>query len=286
MAESQNLKIACPSCTGHVEFPSEMRGQIINCPHCGLSMSLDLPGAPPQQSQPPPIAVTPQIQTAAVQSAPPVLNASLLLPEITDESLKAIQVRSSDGEHYYSVNLMDYTCTCPSFIQVHSAAPPRDVGRLCKHICWELKRPEILPRLDPICLAMVREGFGIYPGRLDRDNNGNPIYITGVNTQGWLNVFALKRRDGKTYYRFGYNVNEGRWAYGSRPKINEAILYPKGSGEFVASSSSGLGWQIFRAVLRGLGKILAVLAQVAIYILIGIFGALLGLAFKSRRRRF
>ena len=28
------LKIACPKCGGHVEFPKEMAGQAANCPHC------------------------------------------------------------------------------------------------------------------------------------------------------------------------------------------------------------------------------------------------------------
>jgi hypothetical protein len=46
------VKIACPSCSDHVEFPLEMRGQIISCPHCSLSMVLELPGV----AQPPPHA--------------------------------------------------------------------------------------------------------------------------------------------------------------------------------------------------------------------------------------
>ena len=39
-------KVACPNCTGHIEFPSQMRGDIINCPHCTLSMILELAEAP------------------------------------------------------------------------------------------------------------------------------------------------------------------------------------------------------------------------------------------------
>src|SRR5439155_2004619 len=130
----------------------------------------------------------------------PIVKTSLPLPEITYEPFRSVQVRSSDGERFYTVNLADYTCTCPDFLAVHANAPQRDLGRLCKHICWSLKHPRIIPLLSPICLAMVQEGFGIHPGRLDRDNNGNAIYITGQNRQGWLDVFALKRRDGKTYY--------------------------------------------------------------------------------------
>jgi DNA-directed RNA polymerase subunit RPC12/RpoP len=44
MSETIYLKIACPSCSNNIEFPKEMRGQIINCPHCSLSFTLELPG--------------------------------------------------------------------------------------------------------------------------------------------------------------------------------------------------------------------------------------------------
>jgi DNA-directed RNA polymerase subunit RPC12/RpoP len=51
MDEPVYVKIACASCSEHVEFPLEMRGHIINCPHCTLSLVLELPGAP--QTPPP-----------------------------------------------------------------------------------------------------------------------------------------------------------------------------------------------------------------------------------------
>jgi DNA-directed RNA polymerase subunit RPC12/RpoP len=51
MGETTYVKIACPSCSEHVEFPLEMRGHIVNCPHCSLSLILELPGLQPQ---PPP----------------------------------------------------------------------------------------------------------------------------------------------------------------------------------------------------------------------------------------
>jgi hypothetical protein len=47
MSSPQSLKIACPNCSGHVEFPAEMHGQIINCPHCDLSLALNVPGYQP-----------------------------------------------------------------------------------------------------------------------------------------------------------------------------------------------------------------------------------------------
>jgi hypothetical protein len=47
VGEIRYLKIACPSCSGHIEFPQEMRGQIIACPHCTLSIVLELPETTP-----------------------------------------------------------------------------------------------------------------------------------------------------------------------------------------------------------------------------------------------
>ena len=48
MSEITYLKIACPSCSNNIEFPKEMRGQVNNCPHCSLSITLELPGEQPQ----------------------------------------------------------------------------------------------------------------------------------------------------------------------------------------------------------------------------------------------
>jgi DNA-directed RNA polymerase subunit RPC12/RpoP len=52
MSEIIYLKIACPSCSNNIEFPKEMRGQIIDCPHCSSSITLELPQ---EQLQPPPV---------------------------------------------------------------------------------------------------------------------------------------------------------------------------------------------------------------------------------------
>lgn len=46
-----DLKIACPSCGGHISFPVDMHGQVIPCPHCSLSVPLIIPG---YTQQPPP----------------------------------------------------------------------------------------------------------------------------------------------------------------------------------------------------------------------------------------
>ena len=63
MRQPAEIKIACPSCGGHIEFPPDMAGQIINCPHCSLSVALQIPGYTPPQ----PIAPLPTAPQAAAR---------------------------------------------------------------------------------------------------------------------------------------------------------------------------------------------------------------------------
>jgi hypothetical protein len=273
MAEIQSLKIACPSCAGHVEFPSEMRGQIINCPHCGLSMALDLPGTHARRT--PPRTKTQTDETPE------------LLPILSDESLRAIQVKSSDGTQNYTVNLLDYTCTCPSFVQDHAQALPFTFGRMCKHICAALDRAKLRSSLPSIAQAMVREGHGIYPGRIAHDLNGNLIYITAANSAGWLNVFALPRRNGKTYSRFGYNINEARWAYGMRPKIDESLL-PSGTVQTASPGMVANGrkwWHVLLSVLGWILKVVLTLIGAVVVMAVAVLAKLILSSGKSRHRR-
>lgn len=158
-------------------------------------------------------------------AGPTQTDPSKLLPIFFDESLRSIQIQSSDLTKIYMVNLFDYTCTCPLCIEVHSVVPPRDFGRLCKHIILALRRYNLVRNLPAIARAIAENGspdaaFGVYPGRFATDLNGNPIYITGKNYDGWLNVFALWRRGGVNYYRFGFNVRTRGWTFKNREGVN------------------------------------------------------------------
>jgi hypothetical protein len=241
------VEFHCPECRGKIAVTrDDLRFELV-CPICAKLVSVPWEEIVAEAPNPPSIAESPTTIPPLIShvakseftfpagvhhDSPPLISEpTLQLPELTDESLRSIQVRSSDRQRFYTVNLLDYTCTCASFSEVHATAPRRDVGRLCKHICASLNRPKILTLLNPICLAMVQAGFGIYPGRVESDDNDNPIYITGVNTQGRINVFALRRRNGKTYFRFGYNLTERRWAYGQTPKVSVGTLYRTRSRE-------------------------------------------------------
>jgi|ERR1043166_1135191 DNA-directed RNA polymerase subunit RPC12/RpoP len=42
--ETKYFKCSCLHCGGHIEFPVEMAGQLIDCPHCSHKMKLAAPG--------------------------------------------------------------------------------------------------------------------------------------------------------------------------------------------------------------------------------------------------
>ena len=203
---SDFLKCECQHCGQPIEYPSEGTGQTVSCPTCEQSITLTPTGAPFK-----------------------------LLPVFSDTSLRSIEVMSSDRTKTYIVNLLDYTCSCQLCLEIHSGVPPRDFGRLCKHIIIALRGKNLVAQLPPIAKGIVENGypeaFGVYPGRFAEDLYGRPIYITGKkNYDGWINILALLRRNGVNYSRFGYNVNSRRWyfknlSYLYLPKIDESILY-------------------------------------------------------------
>ena len=239
------LKCECPHFGQNIEYPSEGTGQTVPCPTCDKSVTLT-PAELPQtddearrqrewdewkathfrQCWKPPRLTLP-IQTDPLK----------LLPVFSGDSLRAIEVKSSDWTKTYIVNLLDYTCTCPLCSEIHAGIPPRDFGRLCKHIIIALRGEKLVAQLPPIARGIAENGYprayGVYPGRFANDLNGNPIYITGKNFDGWINVYALTRRNGVNYFRYGFDTKSKSWcrimtsgAYNwTKPQIDESILF-------------------------------------------------------------
>lgn len=248
---SNFLKCNCPHCQLHIEFPTQDAGRTCDCPSCGKPLQLPQPPISPMG-----------------------------LPELANEAFRSIPIRSSDGTRIYDVNLIDYTCTCASFAEVHSRSYPRDFGRICKHICKALNRAEIIPLLDPICTAIIKEGYGVYPGRFDRDVNGKLLYVTGVNSSGWVNVFAVKRSNGKTYYRFGYSMTEDRWSYGQQPRVNTALLFAESPATNFRNDST----QSAHPILMGIWKVIWFILKGVGFVVMALLLAILSSGRKTRRR--
>jgi hypothetical protein len=59
MSQIVYLKTPCERCSGHIEYPSELTGQSIECPHCQQVTSLPPPLPPSFTPPPPPIPLPP-----------------------------------------------------------------------------------------------------------------------------------------------------------------------------------------------------------------------------------
>ena len=68
MSQSVYLKTACERCSGHIEYPSQLAGQSIECPHCHQMITLPPPPPPipPQRTPSPP----PPLVPSSVRSSP------------------------------------------------------------------------------------------------------------------------------------------------------------------------------------------------------------------------
>ena len=69
-------KIACERCGGHIEYPSEMAGQSIQCRHC--QHTITLPSPPPPLQPPPTLPQSPSVK-ASIKSASSVAGIGCLL---------------------------------------------------------------------------------------------------------------------------------------------------------------------------------------------------------------
>jgi uncharacterized paraquat-inducible protein A len=64
MPEITYLKVGCQHCKGHIEYPSELGGQSIECPHCKQMTTLP----PPPFSPPPPVIQQP-VRTSVIKES-------------------------------------------------------------------------------------------------------------------------------------------------------------------------------------------------------------------------
>lgn len=118
--------------------------------------------------------------------------------------------------------------------------------------------------------AFIENGWPAHPGaewHLLTVGSDKVLFCT-PSDKGWANVFA---REGSEYSRFGFNVDENRWAYGTEPRgaraIGDAIASCKrrrsNHGESVNGSArpSGISAQPSRvapAVWTGVATVVAI----------------------------
>lgn len=161
----------------------------------------------------------------------------LCAADIDDVRLPSLRgtfrVRSqSESGRFYEVDLSGPSCTCPDWRTWRSNLPVGHFTRCCKHVLYVYAT---LPRRDPSdgwLLAFIENGWPAPPGtewHLMTVPSGKVLFST-ASDKGWANVFA---KENVRYQRFGFNLYEDRWAYGSEPKGAATI------GDAIRSCSEG-----------------------------------------------
>jgi hypothetical protein len=128
---------------------------------------------------------------------------------------------------FYKVDLAGPSCSCPDWRGRRSRLPAGHLTRCCKHVFDAFAQlPQGLPTAD--WLEAFVELAWPAPPRTEWQLitiNSHQVLYSSASDKGWANCFA---KDGSGYERFGYNIEERRWAYGSQPKsawaISEAIV--------------------------------------------------------------
>lgn len=127
----------------------------------------------------------------------------------------------------YDVDLRGPSCSCPDWRGRRAGLATGDFSRCCKHV---FDAYAALPRKGPSdewLLAFLDYGWPSHPKAKWELLTGAPapVLFSTAGDGEWSNVFAVE--DG-SYVRFGYNTDEDRWAYNSKPEnfrvIVEAIV--------------------------------------------------------------
>jgi len=133
----------------------------------------------------------------------------------------------SDKNVHYSVNVKNFSCTCPDWSKNHSQAEVGHPARLCKHLLAQVaEHPELITReMAEYGLTMSdfyrncrgMPGLGAIYGSFVPSSRQPVSYVISAGNNGWINFYI----DAECY---GYNPEIKRWARGLRPEISRHLL--------------------------------------------------------------
>ena len=122
----------------------------------------------------------------------------------------------------YDVDLNGPTCSCPDWRGRRSRLPIGHLSRCCKHILDAYAQLPRASEVDDWLHCFIDTGWPASPKTewelLTVD--GEKVLLSTAANKGWANAFA---KEDSGYTRFGYNLEEGRWAYGSEPEFGSII---------------------------------------------------------------
>jgi hypothetical protein len=134
-------------------------------------------------------------------------------------------VRShTDRTVWHQVDLLGPTCTCLDWRSYRHHLPLGHLSRCCKHVfdAYEQLEP------DAGWPGWLGSFFGLawkpHPQQdwMVLTLHGGSLALASTAPAGWADVHVYDRRG---YDRFGYNVEESRWAYGIAPRDGAAIAH-------------------------------------------------------------
>jgi hypothetical protein len=146
------------------------------------------------------------------------------LPDFSGERDTRLSVRSmSETGVFYEVDLLAYTCTCPDWSKLRGEFPVRNFRRACKHIVALLLFRDNGEKLSDLLYAFLSELPGGVPTNCNwiaAQLEGYDVLFVARGGNPWLDIVTVapKPRKKRPYQRFGFNLAEGRWSYGRRPR--------------------------------------------------------------------
>lgn len=151
---------------------------------------------------------------------PPIIDLSTAQLPVIDYNCRVESY--SDPGSFYEIGLSGPTCSCPDWRTRRSRLPPRHLSRCCKHVLAAYSRAAPDDGW-PIWLgAFISDAVPAHPNQewFLGEVKKKPVLMSSA-PRDWSNVFAPK---GSSYDRFGYNVLEHRWAYGTAPSNSKLIV--------------------------------------------------------------
>lgn len=130
-----------------------------------------------------------------------------------------IEVESFSGSGNYQLDLNTLSCSCPDFQKRRTHFDAEDPRRLCKHLIKEIDPFDYFNGDSAYHILAIDSNHGFPTGEKIIISAGNETITAYINTDKnkvWIDVFDSQDR-------YGFNVKEQRWSYGTGPKHSEDI---------------------------------------------------------------
>ena len=147
-----------------------------------------------------------------------------LIKKIKKKDQTVKEVDSFSGVGTYKVNLKKLKCNCPDFNKRRKKFSMDDSRRLCKHLMKSIDDPYDYYNFAVGNQVDYFQGKGIgFPCNntkltISVDNETYTAYIDN-DKEVWIDIFDEQDR-------YGFNVEEQRWSYGTSPSKGDRIIEP------------------------------------------------------------